>query len=264
MVQNTPVTPDLWNTLRSATPARIALGRAGGSLPTREWLEFKSAHSAARDAVHNPLSAERLAHDIARLGIEVLVVDSAAPDRLTYLQRPDLGRRLDERSRHVLQGLPRPDLTPDLAIIVSDGLSALAVERQVPPLLAALLPKLTGDGWRLAPLTIVRFGRVALQDQIGHLLGAQIALTLIGERPGLGSPDSLGAYLVYAPRPGNTDVNRNCVSNIRPEGLPCDAAAETVHYLLTEARRRRVSGIGLKDQRPLTTSESRRSLTGNR
>jgi ethanolamine ammonia-lyase small subunit len=167
------------------------------------------------------------------------------------LQRPDLGRRLDERSRYTLQELPRPQATFDLTIIVSDGLSALAVHRQSVPLLAALLPRLARDGWQLAPFVVARFGRVALQDEIGQVLGAQLALMLIGERPGLGSPDSLGAYLVYGPRPGNSDANRNCVSNIRAEGLPHEAAAETIHYLLTEARRRRLSGVQLKDQRTL-------------
>jgi ethanolamine ammonia-lyase small subunit len=251
MAKTPVVTPDQWEMLRSATGARIALGRAGGSLPTSEWLRFKSAHAAARDAVHCVFDAERLANEIAALGVEVVIVDSAAHDRHTFLVRPDLGRRLDERSRYTIQELAVTE-PADLAIVVSDGLSAVSVHRQVRPLLKILLPKLQNDGWRLAPIVIVRFGRVALQDEIGQLLGAQLALILIGERPGLGSPDSLGAYLVYSPRPGNTDAHRNCVSNIRPEGLSLDAAAGTIHYLLTEARCRRLSGVELKDQRSLT------------
>jgi ethanolamine ammonia-lyase small subunit len=250
-ISATPVTPDPWASLRSTTSARIALGRAGGSLPTREWLDFKSAHAAAREAVHYPFDAEQLTAEIADLGVEVIVVDSAAADRRTYLERPDLGRQLNERSRYELQQRP-PASEFDLAIIISDGLSAIAVHRQTRPQLESLLPKLREDGWRLAPLVIARFGRVALEDEVGQLLGAQLALILIGERPGLGSPDSLGAYLVYAPRVGNTDANRNCVSNIRPEGLPHEAAADTIFYLLSEARRRRLSGVKLKDQRGVT------------
>ncbi len=252
-----PVTPDAWQRLRETTPARIALGRAGGSLPTGEWLQFKGAHAAARDAVHNPFDAEGLAAEVSTLGVETVVVDSAAADRLVYLQRPELGRRLAPASQKRLAALARPgaapDLTPDLAIIVSDGLSALAAHRQTTAVLAALLPRLAIDGWRLAPIVIARFGRVALEDEVGERLGARVALMLIGERPGLGSPDSLGAYLVYAPRVGNTDAQRNCVSNIRPEGLAPAAAAETLHFLLSEARRGQVSGVGLKDQRALAT-----------
>jgi ethanolamine ammonia-lyase small subunit len=259
MPTNSLITVDPWHALRNTTQARIALGRAGGSLPTREWLDFKSAHAAARDAVHNELDAERLAKELGDLDAEVIIVDSRATDRLTFLQRPDLGRRLDERSRYALQESASAGMSLDLVIIVSDGLSALAVERQTPPLLAALLPRLSADGWRMAPIVIARFGRVALQDEIGHVLGAQLALTLIGERPGLGAPDSMGAYLVYAPRPGNTDANRNCVSNIRPEGLPCEAAAATIHYLLTEARRRQLSGVQLKDRRALTQGQALRN-----
>jgi ethanolamine ammonia-lyase small subunit len=255
MAKNTPVTIDPWDGLRRATPARIALGRAGGSLPTREWLDFKSAHAAARDAVHYPFDAGKLAENLSGLGIEVVVVESRAGDRLTFLQRPDLGRQLSERYRYVLQERSATGADLDLAIIVSDGLSALAIERHARPLLAVLMPKLADDAWVVAPVVVARFGRVALQDEIGYALKAQIALTLIGERPGLGSADSLGAYLVYAPRPGNTDANRNCVSNIRSEGLPYDVAAETIRYLLTEARSRRLSGVGIKDQRSLATVE---------
>jgi ethanolamine ammonia-lyase small subunit len=275
MAEKSLVTPDLWNRLQSATSARIALGRAGGSLPTRAWLEFKSAHAAARDAVHFPFDAEKIAGDIRALGAEAIVVDSAADDRMTFLQRPDLGRRLDDRSRFALQECsphaPREGVLhaecedyTDLAIVVSDGLSAWAVHRHAPSVLAALLPRLKADGWQIAPVIVARFGRVALQDEIGQVLGTQLALTLIGERPGLGSPDSLGAYLVYAPGPGNTDANRNCVSNVRPEGLPCDVAAETLHYLLSESRRRRLSGVGLKDERTLPTVDKIRALGDNR
>jgi ethanolamine ammonia-lyase small subunit len=253
-------TADQWHGLRKTTPARIALGRAGGSLPTREWLDFKSAHAAARDAVHNAFDAERLAREIGGTGTEVVIVDTAAPDRLTFLQRPDLGRRLSDASRYKLQEFIAVTTRPDLAIVISDGLSALAVERQATPVLSALLPKLAADNWRIAPIIVARFGRVALQDEIGQLLGAQLALSLIGERPGLGSPDSLGAYLVYGPRAGNTDASRNCVSNIRPEGLAPSAAAETVYYLLTEARRRKLSGVQLKDQRTLGSATAQRTI----
>ncbi len=263
-MSNSPVTPDRWNKLRGATPARIALGRAGGSLPTEEWLKFKSAHAAARDAVHNEFHADELAGQIAAPGVGTIIVDSAARDRLTFLQRPDLGRRLDDVSQQRLQQFARPDTQSTLAIVVSDGLSALAVHRQVPPLLAKLLPELRGDGVTLAPIVLALFGRVALQDEVGQLLGAQLALMLIGERPGLGSPDSLGAYLVYGPKPGNTDANRNCVSNIRPEGLPIAAAAETIRYLIAEALRRRLSGIGLKDERGLALSPAPGALADKR
>jgi ethanolamine ammonia-lyase small subunit len=244
------VTPDPWDALRGATSARIALGRAGASLPTRAWLDFKSAHAAARDAVRCDFDADRLAAEIGAIGAQVMIVESAAPDQRTFLLRPDLGRQLDERSRYAMQELPA-ETNYDLAIVVSDGLSALAVHRQARPVLEALLPKLKSDNWRVAPIVVARYGRVALEDEVGQLLGAPLALMLIGERPGLGSPDSLGAYLVYAPRRGNTDANRNCVSNIRPEGLPIASAADTIHYLLNEARRRRLSGVLLKDERVL-------------
>lgn len=246
---HTTVTADPWERLRQVTTARIAVGRAGGSTPTREWLNFKSAHAAARNAVQSPFDPGQLAAEIQSLGVATVVVRSEAADRREFLERPDLGRRLCDESRRELQSV-RTEPVADLAIIVSDGLSAVAAHRQAKPLLAALLPKL-GSDWRLAPIVIASFGRVALEDDIGEFLGARLALTLIGERPGLGSPDSLGAYLIFDPRVGNTDAHRNCVSNIRPEGLSHEAAADTIHYLLNEARRRKLSGVQLKDQRLL-------------
>jgi ethanolamine ammonia-lyase small subunit len=246
-------TADAWQQLRGATSARIALGRAGGSLPTEEWLDFKSSHAAARDAVHNHFHADDLAREVSALGLETVTVESAAADRMTFLQRPDLGRRLTSESAQRLEQLELRERPSALSIIVSDGLSALAVHRQAQPLLAALIPQLRDRQISLAPIVIARFGRVALMDEIGDLLGAELALILIGERPGLGSPDSLGAYLVYDPKPGNADANRNCVSNIRPEGLPIAAAADTLVYLISESLRRRLSGVGLKDERVLTS-----------
>jgi len=243
------VTRDAWRELRAKTPARIALGRAGTSLPTIEGLNFKSAHAAARDAVHASFDAERLAGEIAELGVPTIVLASAAADKGDYLRHPDRGRQLAAASRDKLQAMIPSGRDFDLSIIVSDGLSALAAERQAVPLLALLLPLLVADGWRLAPIAVVRFGRVALQDEIGSICRAQVGLTLIGERPGLGTPDSLGGYLVYGPASGNTDANRNCVSNIHTQGLSFAAAADTLHYLLTEARRRQGSGIELKDER---------------
>jgi ethanolamine ammonia-lyase small subunit len=246
---HTAVTADPWERLRQVTPARIALGRAGGSIPTREWLSFKSAHAAARDAVHSPFDAVQLAAEIRALGVATVIVRSEAADRREFLERPDLGRCLCDESRRELQSL-RTDPAAELAITVSDGLSAVAAHRQAKPLLAALLPKL-GKDWPLAPIVVASFGRVALEDGIGQILGADLALMLIGERPGLGSPDSLGAYLVFSPRADNTDAHRNCVSNIRPEGLSHEAAADTILYLLNEARHRKLSGVQLKDQRLL-------------
>ncbi len=235
---------DPWYALRRWTPARIALGRAGGSLLTGALLEFRLAHARAVDAVHQPFDADGLA---GKLG--ALCLNTAAHDRATYLHRPDLGRILGEDSRGKLQRG-----TCDLVVIISDGLSALASERQVPPLLTELLPRLESASWKLAPLIVVKHARVALQDEIGRIVGATLALTLIGERPGLVAPDSLSAYLVYDPKPGNTDAQRNCVSNIRPAGLPPADAAAKLFYLLTEARHGKISGIHLKDESVLPPS----------
>jgi ethanolamine ammonia-lyase small subunit len=242
---------DPWTPLRRHTSARIAIGRAGASLPTGQWLEFSLAHAAARDAVHSVLDPDRLEADLRALHVDVIRLTTRAPDRLTYLQRPDLGRRLSEPSAAALASVTSG---VDLSISVGDGLSALAAQRHVPGLLALLLPLVRSSGFSLAPLTMIEQARVAAQDEVGHLLRARAALILLGERPGLGSPDSLGAYLVYAPRPGRTDAERNCVSNIRPDGLPLDDAAATIHYLVTQSFRRQLSGIHLKDNRPLPTA----------
>jgi ethanolamine ammonia-lyase small subunit len=238
--------PDPWHALRAHTPARIALGRAGSSLPTRAHLDFQLAHARARDAVHDALDVPALVAALGAMGLDAVAVRSAAPDRTVYLQRPDLGRRLDPDARDRLVAL-RPDLPPDAAIVVADGLSARAAHSHAAPVLAALVPKLVNEGWRLAPVVVAEQARVALGDEIGAALGARLVVVLLGERPGLTAPDSLGAYLTWDPRPGRTDAERNCVSNIRPEGLLPVLAADTLGYLMLEAARRRLSGVALKD-----------------
>jgi ethanolamine ammonia-lyase small subunit len=236
-----PPDASLFSRLRAITPARVGLGRTGVSLETRDLLDFQRAHAQARDAVHAHLEAAALATSIAEMtGGSVLRLHSAATDRATYLQRPDLGRKLDEASRAVLHQGPW-----ELALVVADGLSALAVERHVPPLLRELLPHL--EGWSLAPIPVVEQGRVAIGDEIGAALGVQLSVVLIGERPGLSSPDSLGAYITWDPRPGRTDAERNCISNIRAEGLSYSQAAAQLGFYLMEARRRQLTGIVLKE-----------------
>ena len=241
---------DPWNDLRALTHARIALGRAGGSLPTAEVLGFSAAHAAARDAVWTEMDLDRLESDLAPIEGPVLRLASRAPDRATYLRRPDLGRRLDEASATRLTRAAPPGGC-DVALIVGDGLSAIAAQTHAPALAIDLAARLRARGLRLGPLSLVRQARVALEDPIGEALGARAALILLGERPGLGSPDSLGAYLVFGPRPGRTDAQRNCVSSIRPQGLPVPAAAELLGWLVGEALRRGLTGVELKDERGL-------------
>lgn len=251
---------DPWDHLRSFTAARIALGRAGGSLPTRELLDFGLAHAEARDAVHAVFDPAALEHEFRRMGVPTVHLESEAQSRLDYLRRPDWGRRLTAESRAQLQKIAKETPVPDLALIVSDGLSAQAALRQAPALVDELLPLLRCEGWILAPLLLVRHARVAIQDEIGELLKARIAVILLGERPGLRAPDSLGAYLVYGPSGIATDAQRNCISNIRPEGLPPRAAANALRYLLTESRNRKLSGVALKDERGSISSPPRSSL----
>lgn len=243
--------------LRTLTPARVGLARTGISLASSELLDFQRCHAQARDAVHSRMETAALCASIADLtATEVLRLHSAAPDRATYLQRPDLGRQLDKPShdaliRYVTSHPAREaDASVDpLAVIVADGLSALAVERHAVPLIKELLPHL--HGFQLAPVFVVEQGRVAIADEIGEALHAQISVVLIGERPGLSSPDSLGAYITWRPRRGRTDAERNCISNIRSEGLSYAQAAAQLGYYLSEARARRLTGIGLKEAAPV-------------
>lgn len=289
---------DVWRRLRRFTPARIGLGRVGGSLPTQALLDFELAHARARDAVHAAFDAEALAGELREAGFgEPVVVASQARDRMEYLLRPDLGRVLDRRSREGLLELRSGwgSLNPTsgqnrarygaagvgcaLAVVIADGLSAAAPMRHAAAVLRELCyPTLrqqqAKDG---APgfcgnvtVVVANHARVALGDEVGEILGAEAVVVLLGERPGLSSPDSLGVYLTWAPRVGRTDAERNCISNVRPEGLPCAAAARRLEYLLREARRLKLSGVALKDdsegrgyrvQRAGTTGLS---LCGNR
>ncbi len=238
---------ELATRLRTLTPARVGLGRTGVSQQTRDLLDFQKSHAQARDAVHARLEAGTLAAELqATTGFSVLRLHSAAADRTTYLQRPDLGRALLEESSSILAETSANGF--DLAIVVVDGLSALAVERHSVPLLNRLLPIL--DGWKLAPICVVEQGRVAIGDPIGEALRASLCAILIGERPGLSSPDSLGAYITWNPRPGRTDAERNCISNIRIGGLSYEAAANQIASILREARHRKLTGVGLKESAP--------------
>lgn len=247
--------PDPWSDLRRHTAARIALGRAGVSLPTAEWLRFALAHAQARDAVHLSFDDETLASALGSHGFTALRLESAAVDRASYLRRPDLGRRLSARSAALLQALP--EAAHDLAVVVGDGLSARAVHEQALPLLLELRPRLEADAVLLGAVALVRQCRVALGDEVGALLGARAVLVLIGERPGLSSPDSLGAYLTWAPRVGRSDAERNCVSNIRPAGQPPAEAARRIAWLLAGASRLGASGVTLKDESDATAGRPR-------
>jgi ethanolamine ammonia-lyase small subunit len=237
-----PLSPgdDPWAVLRAATRARVALGRTGDALPTARELEFRAAHAAARDAVHQPLDPAVVR--AALPDVELLEVHSAAPDRATYLQRPDLGRQL-------AAGTELPRSGADLAVVLADGLSPRAVHEHAAGLVTALLERL--PGWSVAPLVLAHQARVALGDAVGEALGARAVVVLIGERPGLSSADSLGVYLTWAPRPGRADSERNCVSNVRPpHGLSYAQAADTVAALLGAARELGASGVVLKDEGP--------------
>jgi ethanolamine ammonia-lyase small subunit len=237
---------DPWALLRSYTAARIGLGRFGAGLPTREVLEFSMAHAQARDAVRRPIDWTPLEAGLAALGLPTLQVSSQALDRDSYLRRPDLGRRLAAASRVALQGQAGDQ--PELLLLIGDGLSSTAISANAVATVAALLPHIRGHAWRLAPVLLANQARVALGDEAGEVLGARAVLVLIGERPGLSSPDSLGAYLTWEPRIGRRDGERNCVSNIRAGGLAAAEAAFRIAWLLGQAFRRRLTGVQLKDE----------------
>ncbi|WP_095963458.1 ethanolamine ammonia-lyase subunit EutC [Pseudomonas ogarae] len=255
-----------WLNLRNLTPARIALGRTGTSLPTSAQLDFQFAHAQARDAVHLAFDHQGIRAQLTERGRESLLLHSAASDRNSYLQRPDLGRRLDDASAQVLEdyAAAHPGGV-DLAIVVADGLSALAVHRHTLPFLARLEEQIAADGWSVSPIVLVEQGRVAVADEVAQRLGAKMSVILIGERPGLSSPDSLGLYFTYAPKVGLTDAYRNCISNVRLEGLSYGMAAHRLIYLMREACRRQLSGVNLKDEAQVHTldSENAADMKGN-
>jgi len=232
---------DAWDGLRAFTPARVALGRAGDGLPTSRVLEFQLAHAQARDAVHAALDAAAIA---SALEVPSVQLQTRAMDRAAYLANPDLGRELSAASRAQLVRA-----THDAALVIADGLSATGVQAHAARLASLLVKALPQLKW--APVAIVTNGRVAVGDDIAAALGAEMVAVVIGERPGLSAADSLGIYLTFAPKPGVTkDADRNCISNVRPDGLPLEDAAHRAQWLMTEARRLRLTGIGLKEEAP--------------
>jgi len=255
-------TEDPWLLLKGFTDARIGLGRSGSAMPTREVLKFSMAHAQARDAVKTPIDWSEIEKGIAALGLETLRIASAAPDRDTYLRRPDLGRRLSPESRQALSTISPTDA--DLLIVAGDGLSSTAVSANAVATVAAILEHARRNEWRVAPVLLATQARVALADDAGEFLKARTTVMLIGERPGLSSPDSLGAYLTWEPRVGRKDGERNCISNIRNGGLSTDEAAFRIAWLLREAFRRRLTGVNLKDESnyQLEASKPPKALTG--
>ncbi len=247
-----PAFTDPWARLRAATRARIGLSRVGDALPLQEVLSFQLAHARARDAVHSALDVDAVIRDMAPL--RCVTVHSAAPDRTTYLRRPDLGRVLDA-SCHGLLAAERQQAGCDLAFVVGDGLSPVAVQQHAGAMVRATLARL--PGWTVAPVVIARQARVALGDEIGERVGARVAVILIGERPGLTVSNSLGIYVTYAPRVGRRDSERNCISNIHPHGSGYEASADLLAWLLTEAARRKLTGVELKDDRMAIASTTR-------
>lgn len=253
---------DKWASLSRFTQARIGLGRAGSSLPTHVQLKFNADHALARDAVKTPLDTTKLIADIQDKTLNYMCLHSQANNRQTYLQRPDLGRKLNEKSIESLTNMPRTGASKfDVAIVLVDGLSSTAVQQHGANLVKHLDIAIEKAGLSRSPIMIVEQGRVAIGDQIGELLNARAVLLIVGERPGLSSPDSLGIYYTYAPKTGLKDDSRNCISNIRPAGLSIEAATEKALWLIQQSFLKKLSGVKLKD---LSNENSQALSTNNR
>ena len=239
--------PDAWQFLQNYTPARIARGRTWHSIPTSELLKFQADHAQARDAVYSELDIVALNNSVTQaFDLQILNLKSEVKNRPQYLQRPDLGRTLSEASRKELMSINISE--SDICFVIADGLSAEAINQNALLILENLIPKLTSINWKIAPICIIEQGRVAIADEIGFLLKSDIVIVLIGERPGLTSPNSMGAYITFRPHVGMTDESRNCVSNIRPEGMHFQMASDKILYLLTEMKSKKLSGVNLKDE----------------
>ena len=253
---NSNIIENPWALLKEYTDARIGLGRAGISIPTSHSLAFQLAHAQAQDAVHLPLDVEYVIEQLGNINLNQeiftpILLHSQAVNRTVYLQRPDLGRRLDKKSIEVLKKVNTlKDEKYDLSIVIVDGLSSLAIKENAQIFIKKLIEVLnfSSQDWKIAPITIVQQGRVAIGDEVGQILNSKISIVLIGERPGLSSPDSMGLYLTYNPKVGLTDESRNCISNIRIEGLSYEEAVKKTMYLLKESRKLELSGVNLKDR----------------
>ncbi len=243
------VVQDPWEALREHTQARIALGRCGAAPPLHETLAFRLAHARARDAVHSEFRQEELADEIAAFH-PVIRLRSEAADRLDYLTRPDKGRRLHAESTQLLAAQDVPMDGYDLCLVVGDGLSSKAIHQNAPDFLRRFIGLARQIPLRVAPVCVVANARVAVADPIGEALKAAVVAILIGERPGLSSPNSMGIYMTWEPRSGKTDEARNCISNIRPGGLSIEAGVRKLSYLVEQARALKFSGVRLKDQMP--------------
>jgi ethanolamine ammonia-lyase small subunit len=251
-IQKTIVQTDPWSELKAYTAARIALGRTGTAEPLQSLLAFRLAHANARDAVYAVLDQPVLLQELPLLKQAAFTLHTQAGSRSEYLQYPDRGRRLHAKAVDQLNEFNSTGY--DICLVLADGLSATAINNHAIPVLKLLLPLFESARLSVAPVCIVQEGRVAIGDECGHLLKAKLVVVLIGERPGLSSPDSLGAYLTWRPAPGLTDESRNCISNIRPEGLNYQAAAEKIFFLINESLRLQLSGVGLKDNGGLLIS----------